>query len=99
MAAVLSCPSICPRLPKKARQSTFFYPILIRTLTLQPFRGFRQYTNYNKEVVRDGYVDIRYINTAYNISDACTKALAKNKISLFEPALHGHEVIDVDLIA
>ena len=39
------------------------------------------------------------INTAYNISDACTKALAKNKISLFEAALHGHEVINVDLIA
>ena len=60
---------------------------------------FRTGYHYNKEAVRDGYVDIRYINTAYNISDACTKALAKNKISLFEPALHGHEVIDVNLIA
>ena len=60
---------------------------------------FRTGYHYNKEAVRDGFVDVRYINTAYNISDACTKALAKNKISLFEAALHGHEVINVDLIA
>ena len=34
-----------------------------------------------------------------SVMHACTKALAKNKISLFEAALHGHEVINVDLIA
>ena len=35
-------------LPKKACQSAFFSTCtcLIRTLTLQPFRGFRQYTNH-----------------------------------------------------
>ena len=59
---------------------------------------FRTGYHYNKEAVRDGYVDIKYINTAYNISDACTKALGKNKITMFEPVLHGHEVIDLDLL-
>ena len=59
---------------------------------------FRTGYHYTKEAVRDGYVDIKYINTAYNISDACTKALGKNKITMFEPVLHGHEVIDLDLL-
>jgi hypothetical protein len=59
---------------------------------------FRTGYHYNKEAVRDGYVDIRYINTQFNISDACTKALAKNKIGLFEPVIHGHEVLDLSML-
>lgn len=51
---------------------------------------FRTHYHYNKEAVRDGYVCIHYIHTASNISDACTKALAANKIRAFEPILHGY---------
>ena len=54
---------------------------------------FRTGYHYNKEAQRDGYVDVVYIKTDSNISDATTKALASNKIKEFEPQLHGYEAL------
>lgn len=54
---------------------------------------FRTGYHYNKEAQRDGYVDVVYIKTDLNISDATTKALASNKIKEFEPQLHGYEAL------
>ena len=46
---------------------------------------FRTSYHYNKEAVRDKYVQIYYINTQYNCADATTKALGSNKVKLFAP--------------
>jgi len=53
---------------------------------------FRTGYHYNKEAVRDGYIaPPKYIASALNCSDACTKGLGANKIREFEPILHGHQ--------
>ena len=52
---------------------------------------FRVTYHYNKEAVNDGYVKVVYVHTSKNVADACTKALAAVKISLFEPILHGYQ--------
>ena len=57
---------------------------------------FRTGYHYNKEAVKDGYVDVKYIKTDYNISDACTKALGSNKVKSFEPALHGFKPLPLN---
>ena len=51
---------------------------------------FRTGYHYNKEAVRDGFVDVEYIHTSHNIADATTKGLGSTKIKLFEPLMHGH---------
>ena len=57
---------------------------------------FRTGYHYNKEAVKDGYVDVKYIKTDHNISDACTKALGSNKVKSFEPALHGFKPLPLN---
>jgi len=52
---------------------------------------FRTGYHYNKEAVRDRIVTVDYVNTQFNLSDACTKALGANKIKLFQPVLHGYK--------
>ena len=42
------------------------------------------------------YVDVKYIKTDHNISDACTKALGSNKVKAFEPALHGFKPLPLN---
>ena len=54
---------------------------------------FRSSYHYCKEAVRDGYVTVKYIDTAFNISDSLTKALASNKSRAFRYQLHGLEAI------
>ena len=54
---------------------------------------FRTTYHYNKEAVRDGFVDVIYVKTDKNISDACTKALGTNKIREFVPILTGHHPV------
>ena len=50
---------------------------------------FRTGYHYNKECRRDGYVDVEYIHTSLNVSDALTKSLATVKVRQFEAMLHG----------
>ena len=50
---------------------------------------FRTGYHYCKEAVRDEYVTVEYIDTALNIADTMTKALASNKIKDFHDSLHG----------
>ena len=57
---------------------------------------FRTGYHYNKEAVKDGYVEVRYANTFHNISDACTKALGANKVKTFEPAIHGFKPLPLN---
>ena len=52
---------------------------------------FRTTYHYNKEAVRDGYVDVTYIKTDQNVADALTKALGGNKTQAFGGILSGHE--------
>ena len=54
---------------------------------------FRTGYHYNKEAVRDKFVEVRYINTQYNVSDVTTKGLGPNKIREFYPYLHGQKPI------
>ena len=54
---------------------------------------FRTGYHYNKEAVRDGYAQVHYCHTSWNISDALTKALSSNKIDTFSPYLNGKEPI------
>ena len=51
---------------------------------------FRTGYHYNKEAVRDGYVEVVYCNTDDNIADATTKALGPAKVRVFKPQLTGH---------
>ena len=59
---------------------------------------FRTTYHYNKEAVRDGYVDVKYIKTDQNIADALTKALGGNKTQAFGGILSGHESLHLALI-
>ena len=54
---------------------------------------FRTGYHYNKEAVRDGYVQVRYAHTSWNFSDAMTKGLGSAKIKCFKPYLKGHKAI------
>ena len=54
---------------------------------------FRTGYHYNKEQVRDGYVQIAYTHTSWNLADATTKALGSNKIGFFMPYINGAKPI------
>ena len=50
---------------------------------------FRTGYHYNKEACRDGYTEVIYCHTSWNLSDAMTKSLGSNTISFFTPYLNG----------
>ena len=54
---------------------------------------FRTGYHYNKEAVRDGFVQVKYVHTSWNFSDAMTKALGNSKLKCFKPYLKGHKPI------
>ena len=54
---------------------------------------FRTGYHYNKEQVRDGYVQVKYVHTSWNLADAMTKALGNSKLKCFKPYLKGHKPI------
>ena len=59
---------------------------------------FRTGYHYNKEAVTDGLVNIRYVETHLNISDALTKGLGSNKIKQHRPTLSGDVDIDQEML-
>ena len=58
-----------------------------------PHVHFRTGYHYNKEAVRDGYCEVSYVHTSWNLSDAMTKGLGSNKISFFSPYINGEKLI------
>ena len=50
---------------------------------------FRTGYHYNKEAVRDGYVQVKYVHTSWNVADILTKGLGSSKIKIFKPYLKG----------
>ena len=54
---------------------------------------FRTGYHYNKEAVADGYCEVSYVHTSWNLSDAMTKALGSNKISFFSPYINGEKPV------
>ena len=50
---------------------------------------FRTGYHYNKEAVRDGFCEVRYVHTSWNLADTMTKGLGSNKISFFTPYING----------
>ena len=58
---------------------------------------FRTGYHYNKEAVRDKYIDVHYVPTEYNISDICTKGLASCKIQALSPYIAGYKSLPTGL--
>jgi hypothetical protein len=54
---------------------------------------FRTAFHNSKEMVRDGYVIVSYIDTQFNLADTMTKGLGSNKCKAFRGKLHGLEAI------
>ena len=54
---------------------------------------FRTGYHYNKEAVRDGYCEVSYVHTSWNLADTMTKGLGSNKISFFSPYINGDKLI------
>ena len=52
---------------------------------------FRTGYHYNKEAVRDGYVQVKYVHTSWNVSDILTKGLGSCKVKIFKPYLKGYQ--------